>query len=95
VDGDFEKQALLSPQPLKRNREDAVEQIGEPMLHGGGLDRQRSGGAEIPQLLTICIAVEDRIGEKGTFLETDFRDSASYNRATSRKPRRGSRKTVH
>jgi hypothetical protein len=53
-------------------REDTVERINEPMLHGGVLERPRSGGAEIPRLLTIRVAAISRIGEKGTFLETDF-----------------------
>jgi hypothetical protein len=57
---------------LKRSGEDAVEQIGEPMLHGGGLKQRRPGGTEIPRLLTIRVAVIGRISEKGTFLETDF-----------------------
>jgi hypothetical protein len=72
VGGDFERETLLSPQPLKRSREDAVEQIDGWMLHGGRLERRRSGGVEIPQLLTIRIAIVGRIGEKGTYLETDF-----------------------
>jgi hypothetical protein len=90
--GDFEREALWSTRPLKRSGEDTVEQIGEPILHGGGLERRRSSGAEIMRSLTI--GVIGRIGENGTFLETDFGDSASYNRATSRKHRGGSRKRV-
>jgi hypothetical protein len=69
---DVEREALLSPQPLRRSREDGVEQISEPMLHGGVLERRRSGGAEISRLLTIRVAVISRIGEMETFLETDF-----------------------
>jgi hypothetical protein len=57
---------------LKRSGENAVEQIGEPILHGGGLERRRSGGAEILQLLTIRVAAVGMIGEKNIFLETDF-----------------------
>jgi hypothetical protein len=46
---------------LKKSREDAVEQIGELMLHGGGLERRRSSRAEIPHWLTIVVAVIGRI----------------------------------